>query len=116
MSENESLDMGGPTLNAGMPLSAPSAKARRCVGFSLRHSQAKQCGVCPACLFRRQAMHVAGIAELEHSYKYDIFSACGSEPIPVDRLKYLKAFLMQVSQLDDTGSPGSNHTTARSKE
>lgn len=72
-----------------------------CVGFPLRHSQAKQCGICPACLFRRQAMHVAGITEPNHSYKYDVFNPFQSEPIPVDRLKYLKAFLMQVAQLDN---------------
>lgn len=72
-----------------------------CVGFPLRHSKAKQCGVCPACLFRRQAMHVAGITEANDSYKHDIFDPSQDKPIPVDRLKYLKAFLMQVAQLDD---------------
>jgi len=72
-----------------------------CVGFPLRHSQAKQCGICPACLFRRQAMHVAGIAEPDHSYLYDIFSPFPSVPISMDRLNYLKAFLMQVAQLND---------------
>ena len=71
-----------------------------CVGFPLRHSQAKPCGICPACLFRRQAMHVTGIAEPENSYQYDLFDP-SHEAISVDRLKYLKAFLMQVAQLDD---------------
>jgi hypothetical protein len=71
-----------------------------CVGFPLRHSQAKQCGVCPACLFRRQAMQVAGIVEPDHSYKYDIFDLSQSESIPADQFKYVKAFLMQVAQLD----------------
>jgi hypothetical protein len=45
-------------------------------------------------------MHAAGIAEPDHSYKHDIFNPSASEPIPVGRLKYLKAFLMQVAQLD----------------
>ncbi|MCI0533916.1 MAG: 7-cyano-7-deazaguanine synthase [Verrucomicrobiales bacterium] len=71
-----------------------------CVGFPLRDSHAKQCGICPACLFRRQAMKVAGIPEPDHAYKYDIFNPSSSDLIPVERLKYLKAFLMQVAQLD----------------
>jgi hypothetical protein len=85
MAENESLDLGGP--------------------YPLRHSRsspAKQCGVCPACIFRRQAMQVAGISESGESYEYDIFELSSkSEPVPWERLKFLKAFLMQVAQLSD---------------
>lgn len=71
-----------------------------CVGFPLRDSLAKQCGICPACLFRRQAIHVAGISEPDGSYKYDIFDLCQMESVSVERLQYLKAFLMQIAQLD----------------
>ena len=42
-----------------------------CVHYPLRHSRHKQCGVCPACVSRRQAMAVAGITEPEDTYKYD---------------------------------------------
>lgn len=73
-----------------------------CVGYPLRHSVAKHCGLCPACIFRRQAMAVAGISEAAHTYKHDIFDPpLFSNMIPVERLKYLKAFLMQVEQLAD---------------
>jgi 7-cyano-7-deazaguanine synthase in queuosine biosynthesis len=73
-----------------------------CVGYPLRHSKAKQCGVCPACLFRRQAMHVAGIPEPDHSYKHDLFAPPFLfEPVSLERLNYLKAFLMQVAQLNN---------------
>ena len=42
-----------------------------------------------------------GIIEPDHSYKYDIFDPPQDTPLLVDRLKYLKAFLMQVAQLND---------------
>lgn len=71
-----------------------------CTGFPLRHPQAKQCGVCAACLFRRQAMRVAGISESSESYKYDIFNAMQMQSAQQKRLKCLKAFLMQVAKLD----------------
>jgi 7-cyano-7-deazaguanine synthase in queuosine biosynthesis len=73
-----------------------------CVHYPLRHSRQKQCGVCPACVFRRQAMAVAGIAEPEGTYKYDFLgSPGGASRIPSKRLLHLKAFLMQVASLKD---------------
>lgn len=73
-----------------------------CVHYPLRHSQHKQCGVCPACVFRRQAIVVAGIAESEGTYKYDFLgSPDGVERIPSKRLLHLKASLMQVASLKD---------------
>lgn len=73
-----------------------------CVHYPLRHSQHKQCGVCPACVFRRQAMAVAGIAESDNTYKYDFLgSPVGVSRIPSKRLLHLKAFLMQVASLKD---------------
>jgi hypothetical protein len=43
---------------------------------------------------------VAGISEPNGSYLYDIFGPPSElESIPTNRLKYLKAFLMQVAQL-----------------
>lgn len=82
MAENESLDLGS--------------------SYPLRHSQQKQCGVCPACVFRRQALAVAGIAEPEDTYKYDFLASSGGlSRIPSKRLLHLKAFLMQVALLRD---------------
>ncbi|MGH7135487.1 MAG: 7-cyano-7-deazaguanine synthase [Pirellulales bacterium] len=85
---------------ASLKLHDLAALTGSCVGFPLRHSDAKHCGVCPACLFRRQAMHVGGIAEAGRSYKYDIFDWSHLNSNRSERLKYLKAFLMQVAQLD----------------
>ena len=73
-----------------------------CVSYPLRDKKSKQCGICPACIFRRQAMLSAGIDEPDRTYKCDIFS--GNEPPKEGRLAYLKAFLMQVAELEEVQS------------
>lgn len=73
-----------------------------CVSYPLRDKKSKQCGICPACIFRRQAILSAGIDEPARTYKYDIFS--GNEPPKEGRLAYLKAFLMQVAELEEVQS------------
>jgi 7-cyano-7-deazaguanine synthase in queuosine biosynthesis len=71
-----------------------------CVHYPLRHSRQKQCGVCPACVSRRQAMAVAGIEEPAEAYKYDFLTSPDkASRIPSKRLLYLKAFLMQAVSL-----------------
>ena len=71
-----------------------------CVHYPLREKPHKQCGVCPACIFRRQAMCVGGINEAGGTYKFDLFGAQKVvNEIPDRFLKYLKAFLMQVVHL-----------------
>ena len=71
-----------------------------CVHYPLRESPHKQCGVCPACILRRQAMFVADINEAEGTYKYDLFGPSASVNRVASRsLRYLKACLMQVVQL-----------------
>jgi 7-cyano-7-deazaguanine synthase in queuosine biosynthesis len=73
-----------------------------CVHYPLRHSRQKQCGVCPACVFRRQAMAVAGIAEPDDTYEHDFLASPGEvSRIPSEKLLHLKAFLMQVASLRD---------------
>jgi len=54
---------------ADFGLHALAVKTTSCVGYPLRHSLAKQCGICPACIFRRQAMLTAGISEPNGSYR-----------------------------------------------
>lgn len=72
-----------------------------CVHYPLRESDAKQCGVCPACLFRRQSLTVAGLHERAGTYKYDLFeNVDAANHVPPKRLHYLKAFLDQVVQLE----------------
>jgi 7-cyano-7-deazaguanine synthase in queuosine biosynthesis len=78
-----------------------------CVHFPLREGPHKQCGVCPACIFRRLAMMVGGIREPRGMYKFDLFGPSRLvNRIPEKRLVYLKAFLMQVVQLAALDSPG----------
>ncbi|MCI0738754.1 MAG: 7-cyano-7-deazaguanine synthase [Gemmataceae bacterium] len=73
-----------------------------CVHYPQRHCRHKQCGVCPACIFRRQAMVSAGIDETEDVYEYDFLgSPQAANDIPAKRLQFLKAFLMQVAWLKD---------------
>jgi hypothetical protein len=73
-----------------------------CVHYPLRHSKQKQCGLCRACIFRRQALTVAGIDEPEGVYKYDFLgSPQAANRIPAKRAQFLKAFLMQVAWLKD---------------
>jgi len=72
-----------------------------CVHYPLRESDAKQCGVCPACIFRRQSLGVAGLHEPLGTYKYDLFEDVdAANHVPPKQLNYLKAFLDQVVQLD----------------
>ena len=69
-----------------------------CVHYPLRDSGAKQCGTCPACIFRRQAIITASIEEPDGVYQYDLFSNRSCD-IPATKLKYLRAFLMQIDKL-----------------
>lgn len=67
-----------------------------CVSYPLRHPTKKFCGYCPACLFRRVALHAGGIAESDSVYSVDILK---QQPIPAKKLKYLIAFLNQIDGL-----------------
>jgi 7-cyano-7-deazaguanine synthase in queuosine biosynthesis len=55
------------------PLALWAQSSRSCVHSSLRISGKNHCGVCPACIERRQAFAVAGIHEY-NCYSTDIFS------------------------------------------
>jgi len=73
-----------------------------CAHYPLGHRRYQQCGVCSSCIFRRQAMLVGGIEEPEGSYSFDLFgTAEAANVVPQEKLKYLKAFLMQVAKWDD---------------
>lgn len=78
-----------------------------CVHYPLRESGHKQCGVCPACIFRRQSLEAAGITEATGTYKYDFLDVKSMSQVSERDLKYLKAFLYQVIQLGDiqAGAP-----------
>lgn len=79
-----------------------------CVHYPLRERSHKQCGWCPACVFRRQAMAVAGIVDRTDTYKYDLFDAGQLREMEEKRLRFLVAFLLQaerLTQLDPAGAP-----------
>lgn len=61
-----------------------------------RHTKSRQCGVCPACIDRRQAMLCAGIREGSWEYEYDLFSIDGTRAPPSDQLEFMKAIIAQV--------------------
>ena len=70
-----------------------------CVHYPLRERLHKQCGWCPACVLRRQAMAVAGIVERTDTYKYDLFDAGQLREMDEKRLQPLVAFLLQAERL-----------------
>lgn len=76
-----------------------------CVHFPLRErGRAKQCGVCFACIGRRQALWSAGVADPSDNYKFDLFgSAATADGVPADQLEPLRAILLQVSALRRSG-------------
>lgn len=84
----------------GSGLQELAASTASCVGFPLRHSKQKQCGLCPACIFRRGSLRFAGIQEPEGAYKYDFLGPAERvNQLPEKRLAYLRAFLMQIARL-----------------
>lgn len=72
-----------------------------CAHFPVRlekGTRCKSCGICPACIFRRLALHAAGIGEDPGAYQHDILnpSSCRIGP---KKLRYLMAYLLQVDSL-----------------
>jgi len=75
-----------------------------CVHYPVR-GRAKQCGYCPACIGRRQAMIGAGISELDSPYECDLFGAPSiTNDIPPVKLTDLKATMLQIDRLADLRS------------
>jgi hypothetical protein len=87
---------------AGVDLQAFAASTVSCVHYPIRHKKYKQCGLCPACIFRRVALRASGIPEPENAYKHGFWGPAERiNHLPEKSLAYLKAFLMQVAQLRD---------------
>jgi hypothetical protein len=69
-----------------------------CARYPVGYHRYKQCGLCPGCLFRRQAMIVGDIEEPLGTYSFDLFGSVERvNLISPEKLNYLKAFLMQVA-------------------
>jgi 7-cyano-7-deazaguanine synthase in queuosine biosynthesis len=80
-------------------------KSISCILHPLRRNGWQQCGHCPACVFRRQAMITAGIAEAKDAYAVDLFA--DSDPaktIPASQMRSIKAFHQQIARLSDLDS------------
>jgi hypothetical protein len=77
-----------------------------CVHYPRRvPGKAKQCGWCPACIGRRQALITAGISEPPGLYEVDLFGTPSTvNTISEKYLVYLKATLMQIATLYDLPS------------
>jgi 7-cyano-7-deazaguanine synthase in queuosine biosynthesis len=89
-------------------LSDIASETYSCVQFPLRaRGPGKQCGVCAACIGRRQALISAGIEQPRGAYKYDIFGPPHAvNAIPDQELLHLKATIMQIADLADLDSGG----------
>lgn len=77
-----------------------------CVSYPLRTPHAKSCGLCPACIFRRLALHTAGIEEDTETYDFDLLDPKQRTKTKGHRrkMKYLRAFLLMADQLAELDS------------
>lgn len=83
---------------ARRPRRAPSGWSRTL--HLIRLPVSKQCGVCPACIFRRQAMSTSGIDEAGETYRHNLFGdAEAANRVEPRRLLPLKAFSVQANKL-----------------
>jgi|694.fasta_scaffold60543_4 hypothetical protein len=72
-----------------------------CVHYPSRvKGMQKQCGVCPGCIGRRQALIIGGILESPATYLFDVFGR-GQDVagIPTSQLAHLKSIISQVELL-----------------
>jgi len=78
-----------------------------CILHPLRRGNTKQCGFCPACIYRRYALQFADIHEPRQAYHYDLFgSVTDFKRVPEKRLRPLLAFLRQVDRLAELDRDG----------
>ena len=78
-----------------------------CARFPIGFKRYQPCGVCPACVFRRQAMITGGIEESQDTYTDDLFGLSErANTVKPERLLYLKAFLMQAADWVGVESAG----------
>ena len=87
------------------------ADSMSCVHPLRVRGRAKQCGVCPACIGRRQAFYSAGLTIDAGPYLDDIFDP--TIPVPREKLDYLAATLMQVIDLEHLTDDGSQPEVLR---
>lgn len=71
----------------------------------LREKTASQCGQCPACIFRRHSLWVAGIAERGERYKHHLFEAESKTITPIAS-EALCNFLEMIERVEMSKTEG----------
>lgn len=74
-------------------------KSVSCILHPLLRKGWQQCGHCPACVYRRQALIIAGIEEAKDAYAVDLFTPAEPCRIPAKQLRPIRAFHQQVARL-----------------
>ena len=99
-------EMVSALVNLGLSDLARSSVS--CIMHPLRRGGSRrQCGYCPACIFRRQALSVAGLEEQPGTYVYDLFgNSVSADQVPHRFREVLLAFLQQVASLTSLDCPG----------
>jgi 7-cyano-7-deazaguanine synthase in queuosine biosynthesis len=88
-----------------MGLEELARKSVSCILHPLKRKGWRQCGRCAACIFRRQAMLTAGIAEDKNAYATDLFTETSPEhTIPPNDMRWVMAFHEQVASLGELDS------------
>lgn len=95
---------------AELGLGAAVADSVSCVHYPLRlGGRAKQCGLCPGCLSRRQAVLAAGVdvASEAEGFQHDILDP-SCDRLPAEQLAFLREQVLQVADLHDLAADGSS--------
>jgi 7-cyano-7-deazaguanine synthase in queuosine biosynthesis len=95
---------------AGLGLTPAIADSVSCVHYPLRiGGRAKQCGLCPGCLSRRQAVLASGVdIGLEaDGFQHDILDVSCNR-LPAERLAFLREQVLQVADLHELAADASS--------
>lgn len=85
-----------------MGLADLALKSVSCITHPLRRGVSqKQCGYCPACVYRREALWQAGVREPDGFYQVDVFGGQLSER----ESRSIMAFRQQAARLAELDSP-----------
>ena len=76
-------------------------RSSSCIRHPLRRQiGGQQCGCCPACVFRRQAMSTAGVFEAADAYSVDLFAkAQAGVTLRPEQMEVIRAFQQQIESL-----------------
>jgi 7-cyano-7-deazaguanine synthase in queuosine biosynthesis len=76
-----------------------------CILHPLLRRGRQQCGHCPACVYRRQAMITAGISEAKDAYAVDLFAPSDPcRPVATKHIRPICAFHQQVARMAELDS------------